>query len=82
MSAFEVLQRKGTLTLLGFTGALLVFVVLHLVRIPLVLLAAILAGVMARLDRTVTRLATEPPRGPINQFFPPNQHIQRETVHA
>ncbi|QYN23150.1 hypothetical protein [Amycolatopsis sp. DSM 110486] len=83
MNVFEVLERKGTLVLLGFLAALLGFVVLHLIRIPLVLLAAILAGVMARLNTSLQRLATEPARGPVNQFFPPNFPVTRkEPAHA
>lgn len=82
MSAFEVLQRKGTLALLGFLAALLTFVALHLVRIPLVLLAAVLAGVMRRLDTVIVRQATEPARGPVNQFFPANYHRRQEPAHA
>ncbi|MFF0145988.1 hypothetical protein ATK36_0476 [Amycolatopsis sulphurea] len=81
MSAFEVLQRKGTLALLGFLVELVAFVVLHLVRIPLVLVAAVLAGVMSRLDRAIVRHATEPARGPVNHFFPPHQPV-REATHA
>ncbi|MFE3178681.1 hypothetical protein ACFXPA_44110 [Amycolatopsis sp. NPDC059090] len=76
MSAFEVLQRKGTLALLGFLAALLGFVALHLVRIPLVLAAAVLAGVMSRLDGAITRQATGAADGPVNQFFPQPQRNQ------
>lgn len=76
MSAFEVLQRKGTLALLGFLAALLGFVALHLVRIPLVLMAAVLAGVMSRLDAAITRKATGPAEGPVNQFFPQSQRVE------
>lgn len=76
MSAFEVLQRKGTLALLGFLAALLGFVALHLVRIPLVLIAAVLAGVMSRLDAALVRQASGAPTGPVNQFFPVPQRNQ------
>ncbi|MBP2330621.1 hypothetical protein JOF56_011006 [Kibdelosporangium banguiense] len=54
MSATEVLQRYGTWALLRFVVALLVFVALHLVRLPLVWLAWVLEFGMSRVDRLVT----------------------------
>jgi hypothetical protein len=45
------------------------FLVLHLVRIPLVILAAVLEGVMRRVDGYAVRQASTRPHRPINQFF-------------
>ncbi|MEV4604912.1 hypothetical protein AB0K15_47160 [Amycolatopsis sp. NPDC049253] len=70
MTTFDVLQRYGTLALIRHTVTVLLFLVLHLIRIPLVLIVRILAGVMGELDRYATAQASRPPRGPINQFFP------------
>lgn len=69
MSMFEVLRRLGTFALLVFTGVVLVFLVLHLIRIPLVLIAKVLEISMRRLDGFVARHASKPPAGPVNQFF-------------
>lgn len=55
MSGFELVSRLGTLALLRFTAGLLVFVVLHLVRLPLVLAARALEASMRRLDAFVLR---------------------------
>ncbi len=60
MSAFEVLQRYGTWALLRFVLALLVFVVLHLVRLPLLLAARLLEVCMRRVDGLV--VSGLPPR--------------------
>jgi hypothetical protein len=54
MSAMEVLEKFGTWALLKFVVALLVFVALHLVRLPLVWLARALEFGMSRVDRLVT----------------------------
>ncbi|RZQ64415.1 hypothetical protein [Amycolatopsis suaedae] len=65
MSAFDVLSRVGTAALVRFTLALLAFVVVHLVRLPLLALAAVLERLMRRLDARLAALtgtATEPPR--------------------
>ena len=81
---FEVLRRFGTFALLVFTGAVLVFLVLHLVRIPLVLAARVLEISMRRVDGFVTRHASKPPSGPVNQFFR-HPNLSREeavNVHA
>ena len=54
MSASDVLARFGTWALLRFVVALLVFVVLHLMRLPVLLLVAVLDGAMSRVDKAVT----------------------------
>jgi len=54
MSASEVLTRFGTWALLRFVLALLVFVVLHLLRLPVLLVVAVLNGAMSRVDKAVT----------------------------
>jgi len=72
----RLLERNGTWALLRVFAALALFLVLHLIRIPLVLLARILAGVMSRLDGYTTRCVATPPRGPINHYFDPhNTHL-------
>lgn len=84
MSVFEVLQRFGTAALLRFTGAVAVFLLLHLLRIPLVLVARVLEVSMRRIDAYAAKQASQPPRGPINQFFRPEHAFQGEAtnVHA
>lgn len=69
MSTFDVLQRHGTAALLRFAAAVALFLVLHLIRIPLVLLARVLEIGMRRADGFATRQASRPPSGPINHFF-------------
>ncbi len=69
MTAFDVLERFGTVALLRFAAAVALFLVLHLVRIPLVLVARVLEGVMSRVDGYAAKQASERPRGPINQYF-------------
>lgn len=54
MSARAVLARFGTWALLRFVLALLVFVLLHLVRLPVLLLAVALDSAMSRVDGAVT----------------------------
>ncbi|MGV9362292.1 hypothetical protein [Amycolatopsis sp. NPDC003731] len=70
MNTFEVLQRYGTLALVRFAGTVCLFLVLHLLRIPLVIAEQILAGVLVRLDRAAAAQASKPPQRPVNQFFP------------
>ncbi|SFJ91151.1 hypothetical protein SAMN05421835_110176 [Amycolatopsis sacchari] len=84
MSAFEVLQRFGTTALLKFAAAVVVFLLLHLLRIPLVVLARVLEVSMRRLDGYATKQASKPPTGPINQFFRPTNAFREESsnVHA
>ncbi|PRX43841.1 hypothetical protein B0I33_1094 [Prauserella shujinwangii] len=69
MSTFDVLARYGTAALLRFAGAVVLFLLLHLARIPLVLAARVLEVAMRRLDGYATRQASQPPRGPINHYF-------------
>jgi hypothetical protein len=69
VNTFEVLQERGTLALVRFAGTVCLFLVLHLLRIPLVIAERILAGVLVRLDQAATRQASRPPRR-VNQFFP------------
>jgi hypothetical protein len=54
MGATEVLARFGTWALVKFVGALLVFVLLVLMRMPVRLLVVVLEGAMSRVDRAVT----------------------------
>jgi hypothetical protein len=61
MSAADVLSRFGTWALVKFVGALLVFVLLHLVRLPVVLLTVALAAAMARVDHAVTSAVSTTP---------------------
>jgi hypothetical protein len=72
MSIFEVLERHGTAALFRFVGAVVLFLTLHAVRLPLVILARILEGVMRRVDTFAVRQATARPTRPINQFFTPH----------
>lgn len=60
MSAFEVVGRYGTWALLRFVSVLVVFVVLHLLRLPLLALARVLEVCMRRIDGLV--VAGLPPR--------------------
>ncbi|MCP2255226.1 hypothetical protein LY13_004000 [Prauserella aidingensis] len=69
MSSFDVLARYGTAALLRFAAAVALFLVLHLIRIPLVLAARVLEVGMRRADAFATRQASRPPEGPINHFF-------------
>jgi hypothetical protein len=78
------LQRFGTWALLRFGAAVAVFLVLHLIRIPLVLGARMVEVAMRRADAYTARLASQDPRGPINQFFPDSNAFRGEAsnVHA
>ncbi|MET8847996.1 hypothetical protein [Amycolatopsis sp. NPDC004625] len=87
----RLLERNGTWALLRVFTALALFLVLHLIRIPLVLLARVLAGVMARIDGYATTHVAREPSGPINHYFDPhNTHphpgqpgpMRREAAHA
>lgn len=71
---FTLLERNGTKSLLKVFGGLALFLVLHLARIPLVLVVRVLAGVMERLDTYVTERVAEAPDGPINHYFDPHTH--------
>jgi hypothetical protein len=61
MSATDVLARFGTWALLRFVLALLVFVLLHLVRLPVLLLAVVLDSAMSRVDNAVTAAVSDRP---------------------
>lgn len=67
MSAFDVLDRYGTAALLRFLGAVALFVALHLLRLPFVLLARLLEAGMGRVDGylsgALTSTAAPPPAG-------------------
>lgn len=65
MNASDVLARFGTWALVKFTAALLVFVLLHLVRLPVLLLVAVLNAAMARLDAAVTSAVSH--TGPVGR---------------
>lgn len=54
MSAWDVLTRFGTVKLLGFVLALLVFLALQLTRLPLLLVARLLEAAMSRVDHAIT----------------------------
>lgn len=82
MSTFDVLERYGTAALLRFAAAVALFLVLHLARIPLVLVARVLEGVMRRVDAYAAAQASRPPTRPINHFFAHDNNIGRETSHA
>jgi hypothetical protein len=69
MSVFAVLRQFGTLALLRFTLALVLFLTLHLARIPLVLTARVLEIALYRIDRYATRHATQRPARPVNDFY-------------
>lgn len=59
MSTFAVLHTFGMTVLLRFIGALALFVVLHVVRLPLVLVARVLEVAMWRVDAYVTGLTRQ-----------------------
>ncbi|GAB3003517.1 hypothetical protein LWP59_27530 [Amycolatopsis acidiphila] len=82
MSIFEVLERRGTWVLLKFAATFAVFMLLHLLRIPLVLVARVLEVCLRRLNGFAARLATAPPRGPVNQFFQPSNGLRGEAVNV
>ncbi|SMC99061.1 hypothetical protein [Kibdelosporangium aridum] len=54
MSACEVLEKYGTWALAKFTVALLVFLLLHLARLPLLAVARLLEAGMSGIDRLIT----------------------------
>ena len=69
MSLFDVVRRFGTWRLVLFTGALLAFLALHLIRIPLVLLALALETALGLVNDCAARQASTPPRRPVNDFY-------------
>lgn len=68
MTVFNVLETRGTGALLRFVGAVVLFAVLQLMRVPLGLLLQVITGVMDRADGYAVRQVSRPPRGPINHF--------------
>jgi hypothetical protein len=80
MTVFDVLHRYGTAALLRFAGAVALFLLLHLLRIPIVLTARVLEGVIRRVDGYATRQASAPPTRPINQFFAHTTASEREAT--
>nr|WP_042182588.1 hypothetical protein [Kibdelosporangium sp. MJ126-NF4]CEL15087.1 hypothetical protein [Kibdelosporangium sp. MJ126-NF4]CTQ93319.1 hypothetical protein [Kibdelosporangium sp. MJ126-NF4] len=63
MSAADVLRQFGTVALLRFLVVLLLFLALHLTRLPLVVLARVLEIGMHLMDRAlVTGLSPRPRR--------------------
>ena len=77
-----MLERRGTWALCKVFGAFALFLTLHLVRIPLVLLVRVLAGVIGRVDGYTTRQITTPPRGPINHYYDPVTTMAGSWEHA
>ncbi|MFD6073280.1 hypothetical protein [Amycolatopsis lurida] len=77
-----LLENRGTWALCKVFVAFAVFLMLHLVRIPLVLLVRILAGVIGELDGYTTRQITTPPRGPINHYYDPTTTMAGSWEHA
>lgn len=61
MSACEVLERYGTWALVRFVLTLLAVVVVHLVRLPLLLVARVLEALMRRLDGLLVAGLPAPP---------------------
>jgi hypothetical protein len=61
MSATQVLQRYGTWALIRFMVALLVFVTLHLARLPLLAVARVLQWGMTHTDRLLMAAPTHTP---------------------
>ena len=62
MSASEVLHRFGTWAFLRFVLALVMFLALHLTRLPFVLVARLLEVGMSRVDNAVTAAVSETAR--------------------
>jgi hypothetical protein len=60
MSVSEVLDRFGTAALLRFLVLVLVFVVLHLARMPLLLVARVLEAGMSRVDSVMVAGVSRP----------------------
>jgi hypothetical protein len=66
---FETVERLGTAALLRFAGAVVLFLALHLLRIPLVLIARVLEVALRRVDQYATAQASRAPVRPINHFY-------------
>jgi hypothetical protein len=79
MTTFDVLNRYGTAALLRFVGLVVLFCLLHLARLPLVLLARVLEVSMRRVDGAALRQTSRSAGRPVNQFFTtPNPTPDRE----
>jgi hypothetical protein len=61
VSTFDVLGQFGTAALIRFVGALLLFLALHLVRLPLLVAVRVVEMSMRRVDATPP---AKPPRTP------------------
>lgn len=61
MSAFDVLTRYGTAALLRFLGCVALFVALHLLRQPFLLVARLLEVGMRRIDASLASTVTAGP---------------------
>jgi hypothetical protein len=69
MSTFDVLEQHGTATLLKFLAAVALFVTLHLIRIPLILVARALEVAMRRVDTAIVTSVSTPATRPHNHHF-------------
>lgn len=70
MSTFDVLREHGTAALARHAALVVLFLLLHLIRIPFVLAERVLAGALVRIDHAATTQARRIPKRPVNQFFP------------
>jgi hypothetical protein len=78
MSTFDVLREHGTAALARHAGLVVLFLLLHLIRIPFVLIERVLAGVLVRIDDAATAQASRTPKRAINQFFPDDITARKE----
>jgi hypothetical protein len=60
VNLFDILTRHGTLALARFVGALMLFLVLHLARLPLLVAVRVLEAAMRRINTYATTLAPSP----------------------
>lgn len=60
MTASEVLDRYGTWRLLAFTVSLVLFLVVHLTRLPFLFVTHVLGATLARVDHMVTTSVSQP----------------------
>jgi predicted secreted hydrolase len=70
VSIFDVLREHGTAALARHAALVVLFLILHIIRIPFVLAERVLAGALVRIDRAATAQASRIPKRPVNQFFP------------
>jgi hypothetical protein len=73
---FDVLTRQGTVALAGFTGALVLFLVLHLARLPLLITVRVIEASMRRINAYATAAYAAAP-----EFTAPPAR-QEDRVHA